>query len=62
VRWDDKDIITHDSLMMISLALMKVIFGNVCLYAFNNARMTAWIFMKFVVDVLPLEANSKSHF
>jgi hypothetical protein len=46
-RWDDDHAITHDDIISIKL----------CLYKCNNSRIIGRIFMKFGMDIMPLETT-----
>jgi hypothetical protein len=69
VRWNDEDAITRDSLHMRADAIvlddvisLEEYFLRRCLCARNNSRRAGQIFIKFLMDVVPLEANLKSYF
>jgi hypothetical protein len=68
VRWDD-EAVTHDlcECMMASSTLvthwdLMNISGDVRLYAWYESRTTEWIFMTFVMDVVPFEANRNHNY
>jgi hypothetical protein len=46
--------------MMSSSAM--VISNDIRLYACSKSRMTGWIFIKFVMHIIPFEADPKSYF
>jgi hypothetical protein len=52
VRWDD-DTITNNHLHMRDVVKAS----DAC----NNERKAGWISMKFVMDIMPFEANPKSY-
>jgi hypothetical protein len=64
VRWDDEDAITHDPLRKRDdvAVLDDVISGDVRLYSGKNSRRAGRIYMKFVMEVTPFEANSEFYF
>jgi hypothetical protein len=63
VRWDEEYVVTHDLLRMRNdvITLDQGHSGHV-LFACNNSRMVVWIFMKFGVEIIALEANPKPYF
>jgi hypothetical protein len=74
VRWDDDEAIASDSLLMGITSQTKhnltkpnppqldVFTGDIRMHVFNNQRMVGRIFMKFGMDVVPMDKTPNSYF
>jgi hypothetical protein len=48
--------------VMTSSSLMKVISSGVHMHSCNKLRTAGWVFITFVMDVMPFEADPKLYF